>query len=431
MRKRDRDALLIGSAIGLFSMAVFGLSYEPNVPAAATPRGVRGPGTLGGLSAEVDRHGHRPRPVIEVRRKRLIERVWTEPEEACRGEDAVVRVRLVPDYAEAKVFIQGRAGLSRVLRFEEIGTASIAVLARDQRDALQIRNHSIEVRECDGLPSLHLSVTQPTTDDVVVEASLPDGGALRDVAWDFGDGTTRETKASRAAHSYASRSQDGPTTTFVVLARGTDPAGRAREGRASISFVNPLHHASRGDILWLGAQAERFVSPDRASDGARSTRVSIVNRADTPVSLAEVEFRGFPCTGNEALDPVFRGVGLLSTGSLPARDRIDATLRLPSDLWSSRVCLAEVRLHGRTARGRPTQALFALDIEVPDSARLERDAALRAQLDCARRRVGGDRIGAEDLARLAADGSLADCPSGDGSVRFGEWFRFFADGEDA
>jgi hypothetical protein len=343
-------------------------------------------------------------PPVKVVRKRLIERIWSEPRTACRGETALIRVDLAEGHEDAKVFINGTPGRTVGVVFDETGSETVRVSARDWYDGIQFRKFRLTVRDC-GLSDRLRIENRPVQG--VGEARFfrvlnpSDEGGYR---WDFGDGSRGRSEGPLIEHSYRLRPQEEATSAFVVRVVSE---GDGREGVATLSLTNPLFVASRGPVLWLGVEADPMVPP--APPGQpREIRATVASSGASSIRLHGVGVRGFLCRDTNEQRITTLGDEALSQTLLPAGSITELVVRLPPDAFAEPICRGEIRLLGTTPRGRPVQSAFPIELDLPDDARPERNINMLRRLQCARMILGRDRINQQDLDRLAASGAFAE-----------------------
>jgi len=118
-------------AVGLVGRAQLG-DVRPRLAARGGPAASAGGEALGTTSAVGT----------------VIARVDVRPGRVCRGQDVVVEVGLAPGHETSPVSIGGRPGVRRVLRFVETGTQVVAIVVRDPRDGVHVRQLRLKVEEC-------------------------------------------------------------------------------------------------------------------------------------------------------------------------------------------------------------------------------------------------------------------------------------------
>lgn len=367
-------------------------------PASAVPATqARGQAALGARAAsrasEREEVARRSPDIVEVREERLIASVRIEPSDPCLGDTLRVTTELLPDAADAKVFVDGQAGNPAVVRVEEAGQA-LRVLARGWDDRFERRHLRVDARECDdGRLRPALRVTR-VGERYYAFRLVP--APEEEVRWDFGDGIA--TRGHAVTHRYASRA-DRTHSTYLVEATLHGPDG-PESAFASVTHVEPVGMAARTAYPTLDSEGPRFVDWD---EGLVTSR-HITNALPVDVELAHVELRGFPCDGSRAEVREGPAATWLSRTRVAAGETAETELRLPADTFEAPVCELLVQAAGPAEDGRLALSTFALDTGIPDERHPIEDPELLAAL-AALSEARGDRddpITPEELAAFRA-----------------------------
>lgn len=188
----------------------------------------------------------RPNPIIE--------RVIVDKTEVCRGESNTIRVDIKTvdsTDGELKIGLSGAGFLgiestgSR-LPFRLLGPTSddklpIVVVFGGHGTHAEQRIPFVRVKDCNALPFITIEVHRQDDRgrDVFKLAATTKGGALSDVAWDFGDGQKSVSATPEVVHDYSGRLRNHKFSEFLVNADAKDGEGRVLHGNRTIELFNP------------------------------------------------------------------------------------------------------------------------------------------------------------------------------------------------
>lgn len=340
----------------------------------------------------------RPSPrdgVTEVVRRRLIAHIALDPPEPCAGADVLVHVQLLPEAEGAKILIAGQPGTPLVVRTPVEGVQTVPVVARDFRDAIDQRRVPVPVRACPDLRALTIEVLPRPSDRVRLRVAASPLGPGARYDWDFGDGTREAGAGTTAVHDYAMRAQTGPASTFLVTVRGQDATGQTASGRATVALVNERYLASQSGTAQLAVQAERQV---RRTETGVGVRVKLRNDRQTAVRFVRVLVEPRRCADLQPMAALDLPAGeVLGTRTVAAGEEAFLGINLAQRLGPD-VCRVLVRLQGQDRAGMPVEAMFAVDLGTPGTARPVTDPAEAERIRRAIRDKGGP-VTPEDLTR--------------------------------
>jgi hypothetical protein len=219
---------------------------EPRQARAATPAEAKPTRSVPQRMKPVTLSFGRPNPVVD--------RVWVDKLEVCRGEENFAHVDVhTVDSSDAALkislagtgfFGSGSTGgklpfrllaptnaedMPRVLIFGARGTHATEQLP------------FVKVKDCDAEPFLRIEarrVPEQGPDAFELEAGAPEDVTLSNVRWTFGDSHSATSPAPKVAHDYSNRRQLTAYSSFLITVTATDDRGRTLRGSRTIEFVN-------------------------------------------------------------------------------------------------------------------------------------------------------------------------------------------------
>jgi len=310
-----------------------------------------------------------------------------------------VRVRLLPHARDAKVSIAGTAGTAAMVRLGRAGRRRIGIVARDWADGIHIERRRVKVADCD-VSEPSIEVDDVGDGRVALRYVHPSSGVrARAYRWLPGDGTLATTTEPVLVHDYSMPWQPRATATWVVQAQAVaDDADVS--ARAAVTLANPWWLASRSGTTWLRTRTQPFAV--KASDEEAALVQMEIAGDGSGATLDHVTLRGFACADLDRALPAQLAATAMSRQSMEPRGWTLVQVAVPASLWSEPVCRVEVRIHARTADGRPALAMGAAELAPANARRLVTDRALLERLRQARKQLGRSQISQRDLRVLAA-----------------------------
>ncbi len=187
----------------------------------------------------------RPNPVIE--------RVFVDKTEVCRGESNVVHVDAsTVDRTDAELKIAlggtgffGNTSTGRSMPFRLFTPISadnppmVLVFGARGTHAEQ-RIPFVKVKDCDAPPFIVIDLERiPESDgDVFKLVAKSGGGPLTNATWEFGDGRSASTQGPEVTHDYSTRPQTSRFSEFMITVSATDSEGAKLAGSRTVEFVN-------------------------------------------------------------------------------------------------------------------------------------------------------------------------------------------------
>lgn len=329
-------------------------------------------------------------------------RITVEKPVVCAGEENLVTVR--PGAEEiSRVIVDGIPGMRVPVRGVAIGeTRTLVTLVRPDGRTEQLEGPRFDVVACDDVAP-----------QVVVErrslANAPSGFAfrvrpldrpIREVRWDFGDGSHEVRDATAAVHDYARRVQRSEHAYFLIRAEVTFDDGTRAEGRVSLELPNLAARIRRaGGVLIEGHRPERF--PSERDDGTVRADFVLFHHEGESVALESVLVTTRYDDGTEQEEEL--PASALGFAELPAGEERVVSLSIDDRTIAQRTWQVRGRLGTSPAQGtltlmRPLAPTEEDATPVPES--------LARRIRRARALLGKDVVSLTELRELHEAGVL-------------------------
>jgi hypothetical protein len=306
----------------------------------------------------------------------------------CAGEARVATADLSDDGAAAEVRIDGIPGDQVAVRPDVPGSFAVTVHV-DAGGVSQVLSRTFAVEDCGPVERIQVR----SEDDADGALTFTREGAFPDemLVWDFGDGTSIESRGPSVRHSYALRPQEDAGSSFVVTVRSRDD-GEDPGAVTSVYFANPAVTVRDLD----GRLELPTVAVGRPGWSADGLSVALDVRAlAEEVVFDTVTVASVPCDPTTENPTSTFGMAEVADRTIARAGRITSfALTVPVDA-SSPVCDWRVTLSG-TGGDLPASATAMIPVAPAHTEPVLREtamAALRARVDAAVRGPTVDDVG--------------------------------------
>ena len=238
---------------------------------------------------------------------RSVFEVKLDKRSVCMNEEVTISLNTAGRYAKPNLMysIGGKTGDRRIMKYGTPGTKKILVLVKDYQQGEIIQQKTVEVivEDCVKIDTLSFQATPDSKNNgiysfTINENELPNGSYL--YTWEFGDDSTLETSAPRAAHDYRKRKQDRMFSTFTVSVTATNDTGYKLSGSRTISLPNLHFMSSAMGSPTLPAIYDRFpmLNGDYYTTGIEINNIYEYSVEFTEAVMTCYLFDGSPCSEN-------------------------------------------------------------------------------------------------------------------------------------
>lgn len=307
--------------------------------------------------------------------------ISTQPETLCARRPFLATATLNPAAEVSQVFIAGKPGERVVLQAFEPGPLTLTATAYDPHGRADTHTYTAQVVPCDDAPLFTVSHRIASADqDVVLFEATPIQGLEGNISWRWTFDDDHSVDSSNTAqHSYRTRPQTSPSSTYPVTVTARDEKGVEATSYVSVELMNGEWTLAQQGIWHMPVAAPRFPT---LTDTHIETELTIRNiDPSRTFDIDLIHVTSTSCTHPDKLfTEQFSPAKVLSLDTVPPGGLLESTLTLPKRKDVD-VCRWRIELVGSLGEDTsPASAFVSLEQGAPSwiKPQLDREEIKRA-----------------------------------------------------